>query len=358
MKRLAPLLPLGLAIACAGAPATPARVEIAVAPPPTSAEGGAPQRCTIVGAGELRHPGHSRLAFVVHAERTGDAPIAVITMSENVGVTWSELPSADAKVPGRAHVLLGGGALPSARLGGWASLEERSFQTRRDAIVVPDHVWLLGGLEVQLRGVRGDALVVARPWTGLAVPGSVEATTACGDVAYEIDRIDPEVTSTATGATMQAKLASIALRTVPSGPVVFTITQPKAWRFPIATGERRDGFVRVWGTADVLRFDGWIAESEVEPLSGSGQGRLGGSHQTRPPTIRFGRPMMVAKETPLYLGKTAEDAKEIGVLEVQARLDVTGSGKRVEVRFTPMILRPPDDFHYYADEADLGASGP
>jgi hypothetical protein len=109
---------------------------------------------------------------------------------------------------------------------------------------------------------------------------------------------------------------------------------------------------------EVLRFDGWVRDAEVEPLEGGGHGRLGGSHQTRPPTVRFGRPMMVGKETPLYLGKDEKTARQIGLLEVQARLDVVGSGKRVLIRFVPPILSAPDDLNFYADEADLGEMPP
>ena len=103
---------------------------------------------------------------------------------------------------------------------------------------------------------------------------------------------------------------------------------------------------------------GWIPSNEAVPLNGGAAGRLGGSHITRPPTVHLGRSMMVAKETPLLLGHDADDARAIGVLEVQAKLDVIGNGKRASIRFSPRVLAAPEGLTFFADDADLAVVPP
>lgn len=356
MKRTA----LGLvlfALSCAAGPAPPARTEVSVELPPPAPLTPTVAACVVSGSGETRTPSSWRTELVIHDDRTKDSPIVHVVTPDVVGGTWSEFPPADRS--GRAHLVIGGGPTPAARIGGWTALAGRVFQTRRDTIVVRNHVWMFGA-EVELRGTEAQTgrLTVTRPTLGLTVPDTVVASAACDDLAYDRERIDPEISVVLPPATKQAVDATVKLRPAPGGSVVYTIARAGGARLVLAVAEQRDGWLRVLGSVDVLRFDGWIPSNEAVPLNGGATGRLGGSHITHAPTFHLGRSMMVAKETPLLLGHTADDARAIGVLEVQAKLDVVGNGKRAEIRFMPRAIEPPEGLFFYADDADLALIPP
>ena len=354
MRRFALAL---LILSCAAGPAVPARTEVAVESPPPPPPGASVAPCVVSGSGETRTSAAWRTELVLHEEKTKDSPIVHVVTPDVVGGTWSEFPPAERS--GRAHLVIGGGPTPAARIGGWTPLEGRVFQTRRDTIVVRDHVWMFG-TEVVLRGTEPHTgrLTVTRPTLGLTTPDTAVASAACDDLAYERDRIDPEISVVLPPATKQAVDGTVKLRPAPGGSVVYTITRSSGARLVLAVAEERDGWLRVLGAVDVLRFDGWIPSNEAVPLNGGAAGRLGGSHITRPPTVHFGRSMMVAKETPLLLGHDADDARAIGVLEVQAKLDVIGNGKRASIRFSPRVLAAPEGLTFFADDADLAVVPP
>ncbi len=339
-------------VACAGAAPVP-RTEVAVAPPPPDTTAAPPTACTIAGDGEFRANGWSHAPFVVQRERTGDDPIAVVTSTSDVGVAWSQLPSAVLPSGARAHVALGAGHEPAAKIGGWAPLQDRVFQLRAEATVVTGHVWVVGGIDVQVRGMRDGSVVVTRAQSGVVEPEKLEATARCADVVWMRDRVEPEPGLVLAPATLQARGGAIDLSATPGGATVQRIVVRPRERFPLTELGRAPGSVRVAAYAGVLRFDGWVVEGQTEPLGPPGVGRLGGSHLTRPPVVRMGRAMVAAKETPLYLGKTATDAKPIGTLEVGAKLDVVGTGGRAELRFAPRLLDAPEGLAFFADDADL-----
>ncbi len=342
-----------IALACAGCatPKATPRAEVDVAPPVVPSAT-APERCVVSGGGELRIGSATRGDFWLHEDRERESPLLRVHMTDSVGAEFTRFPPADR--PGRTHVVLGGGSLPAVRVEGWTAIGERVFVTRRDTIVVPSHVWLVGGLEVKVRGARGDGLEIERP-SAVVTGERVVAEARCADLTYERDRVDPEITVADAPPALEAKDGSLALRSAPGSAVVYAI---HARRMYLAVSEHRGGWVHVSGTIEVLRFDGWIPEEETTPLTGKTTGRLGGSHQTRPPMIHRGRDMLAAKETTLYLGRAPEDARAIGTIEVQAHLDVTGHGKRAQLTFTPPVVVPPDDLFFFADDADLGAATP
>lgn len=337
------------ALACGTPP--PARTEVAVAPlAETHGVDSVGERasCVVTGSGEATIAG-AHADFVLYDGRTSDVPLARVVSSHEVAGAWNEFPSGSRGE--RARFVTGNGKMPIARIAGWTPLRGRGFTTRRDTIVVPSHVWLVGGVVVEITGARAGGLVVQRPSNWLAEPKLVSAHAQCADVAYE-SYVEAEVSVELPAATRQAADGRVALRAAPGAAVVFTIATNDS-RIVLVADAPAGGWVHVRGALDVLRFDGWVAESETAALAGSGHGRLGGSHTTRAPTIRGGQPMSARIETALYLGKTPEDARAIGVLEIQARLDVMGRGKRAEVRFSPMVLIAPEGMGFYVDEADL-----
>jgi hypothetical protein len=348
VKRCLVVLVLG---ACAPAATPIPRTEVAVAP--ASASEAPPAACTIAGDGEYVRGYGPRPRLVVQRERTGDDPIAVVAQTDQVGVAWSELPTAGV-AGARAHVVLGRGVQPAAKIGGWSSLDDRIFQLQGEAVVVPDHVWLIGGIDVLVRGVKNGAVVVARTLrTGFEAPATVEALAKCTNVVWRRDAVPNDRGPLLAPATLQARFGAVELHASPGGPIVQRLAATTGARFPLTELAREASWVHVTAYLGVLRFDGWVAADQTEPLGPPGVGRLGGSHLTRPPIVHSGRAMIATKETMLYLGTSADDAKPIGVLEVGAKLDVVGSGARAALNFAPRLLEPPEDRRFFADEADL-----
>jgi hypothetical protein len=310
--------------------------------------------CVITGPGELEGPLEHGGPFSLYSAPTSDEALVTVQRPSNVPLAWTDLPTpVEVGGPGgRARVRTGGGVPPLARVTGWASLEKRVFQLRREADIVPDHVWLDAGLDVEVRGFHAGRVYVTRR-TYLVEPTEVVAMAHCADVAYEPKRLEVEATPVLTSATLESLGHRLHLRARPDGPVVYELAAEG--QLTVGVVATKDAWRRVEGHLDRVRFDGWVLASELAPMTSEGHGRLGGSHRSKPPTMRGGRLMQVVRETPLLMGPDAATAQPVGILEVGAKLDVVGITRDgiTDVRFYPALLVPPDGMLFFAKEADL-----
>ena len=308
--------------------------------------------CVISGPGELEGPLGFGGPFSVYSTPTSDEALITVVRPPSVQVAWTDLPNPfDAGASTRARVRTGGGTPPLARVGGWASLEKRVFQLRREAEIVPAHVWLDGGLDVEVRGFHAGRVYVARR-TFLLQPTEVVAMAHCADVAYEPKRLEAEPPPVLASATFEAVGNTLHLRGQPDGAIVYELGSDG--RVDVGVTGTKDAWRRVEGRVDHVRFDGWVLATDITPLTNGARGRLGGSHRSKPPSIRRGRLMQVVHETPLLMGPDAGTAHPIGVLEVGAKLDTTaGADESLEVRFFPALMAPPDGMLFFARAADL-----
>ena len=178
----------------------------------------------------------------------------------------------------------------------------------------------------------------------------------CADVAYEPKRLEAEPPPVLPTATLEAVGNALHLRGQPGGPIVYELGSEG--RLDVAVTGTKDAWRRIEGHVDRVRFDGWVAATEIAPITNAAHGRLGGSHRSRPPSIRQGRIMQVVHETPLLMGLDAATARAVGVLEVGAKLDAVGTvaGETFDVRFYPALLVPPDGMRFFAQAADLLAA--
>lgn len=351
MRRLAVVV---LVLGC-GAARPEGRVEVALDGPKTTGRIVAlstSAACVISGPGELEGPLGAGGPFSVYSAPISDDALITVARPPSVPVAWTDLPNPfDPEASIRARVRTGGGTPPLARVAGWASLEKRVFQLRREAEIVPAHVWLDGGLDVEVRGFHAGRVYVARK-TYLIRPTEVVAMAHCADVAYEPKRLEAEPTPVLASATFEAVDNMLRLRAEPDGAIVYELGSEG--RVDVGVTATKDAWRRVEGRVDHVRFDGWVVATDITPLTAGSRGRLGGSHRSKPPTIRRGRLMQVVHETPLLMGADAGTAHPIGVLEVGAKLDTTAAAaESLEVRFYPALLAPPDGMLFFARATDL-----
>ena len=347
-------LALGVVLLACGAARPESRVEVDLRGPTGAGRVEAlstSAACVISGPGELEGTPERAGPFSVYSTPTSDEALVTVARPSGVPMAWTDLPNPEGGGI-RARVRTGGGAPPLAKVAGWASLEGRVFQLRREAEIVPAHVWLDGGLDVQVRGFHAGRVYVARR-TYLTKPTEVVAMARCADVAYEPKRLETEPATVLTSATFAAVGNTLRLRARPDGPIIYELGAEG--ELAVAVVGNKDAWRRVEGRMDRVRFDGWVPASELAPMTGEGHGRLGGSHYSRSSSPRRGRIMQVAQETPLLMGPDAATARPVGVLEVGAKLDGEGGAddELLDVRFYPALLAPPDGMRFFAKRADL-----
>lgn len=320
------------ALACGRAAVPEATIRL---PPPERAAVGASQTnaCILHGRGEL--PDGSDVDFDLFRTPSIVGPALRITAPAAVAVTWSELPPA--RSPSRARVEIGGQKLIRARA--YADLVGRGFQLRRRGYQVADHVWIDGGVAVELLGTEADRLVVRRR-TGFGEPIFFEARMACADLAYEPEPVDvPVEAEVATSETVRAPQGVLHLAAAPGTPSFLTITLGEG-HSSFGVVERRGGSVRLSFAGDGVGFDGWVPANEVEVLhhghgSMSGSGRCGGAFGSS-------RLVHVTTESAVLLGPRHEVLDD-AVFEVDAELMVLGEADDAfEVAFPDGEITAPD----------------
>ncbi len=335
-----------------GARAVP---EVVVVPPaPVAAASPAvavrTPSCRVAGTGDLADAGSS---FAVYPSRWASGAAFVVREPWRVHVTWWDLPRAGGGEGPRARVELGGQHL--VRYDGYASLEGRTFQVRRRAFVVPDHVWITGGSSVALVGARGDEVVV-RATTAFASPGEVTAVTRCDNVAYEPEELPAPVGegTAPSGTFVQNHDDTLLLAASPGGARAMTLILQPDTVLSLDVLGTQPGWVRVGGAYRGVGFDGWVGEREVTQLRFRvGLGRTfssvcGGA------VVTDGTEATVTHDAPLYLGKDGSSPLAGATVEQGARVMLVGGREHGRVQFTfedGEIAAPAGDAFWVAADA-------
>jgi hypothetical protein len=293
----------------AAAPAAP------MTPAASAGAAGAPrseEACVLEGDGEPLDEilYHEPPPLTVSATRTG-APL-VVTQGQaryELHGRWTDIGS-----DGRARVeLTRPGTL---RLTGYADLAAVRFRLRKEAVVVPGHVFLQKNALVRVVSASsGQADVVSE--RRFEPPRTLASRLRCSDLGYEpIDRAYDEPNDDAT-----ASVATVRLFDRPGGELRF---EANVGLMFVRELEQRDGFVRIEGQRYRVRIAGWTPRELVdhEPR---GSGFAGGSRHGSS-SHRRGREARVANPTPLSVRAGAAPPAEIGELEAGAKVTVTGEG--------------------------------
>lgn len=313
-----------------------APVEAVVSlPPPLPAVGASTtaSRCTIHGKGELVGD-DAGVDFDLFRGPSNTTPALRISATSEVAVTWSEIPGAHGNA--RARVDIGGQKLIRARA--YADLVGRGFQLRRRGYQVADHVWIDGGVVVELLGMENDRLLVRRR-SGLTEPIFFEARVECADVAYEPEPLEvPAEAEVATGDSVRVPGGVLHLSTAPTVASFLTVRPEDDQAFGVV--ERRAGSVRILFGGDGVGFDAWVPASEVEVLSW-GHGSTGGSSSCGGGRFRSRR-VTVATESAVLIGPKHEVLDE-AFFEVGALLEIDDETDDLyQVRFPEEEIVAPD----------------
>ena len=331
-------LGLALASACARPTSTPAAAaapRAAIAPPASK-----PTTCVVEGEGEPMAMAPWQGDLWIERDAQGHAPLVRVTTPSELHASYTDFP--DTSVGGRARITVGGGTVPSARVVGWTDLGKRVFTIRRDAAIVPDHLWIASGSPIAIRGLHKRALEVERPGSPTIV-----ARVDCDALEYR-----PAFTADApTVAGVDRRVAGrTALRGSPDGPVVYELD---VTRLLVRSDESVRGWARIAGRADVLRFDAWVRESDLLPLDERPEHHVDDRHFVGAIRLTQVRPMTASRETALFMGTSPDDAVAIGVLEAHAKVGESKRGLRAEIVLDPETLEPPDGQRFFAAESDL-----
>ena len=326
-------VPFMLAVAgCAHV--APVEAVVSLPPPlPTVGPSTTTSHCTIHGNGELVGD-DSGVDFDLFRSPASATPALRIAMTSVIAVTWSEIPAA--RSPTRARVEIGGQKLIRAHA--YADLVGRGFQLRRRGYQVTDHVWIDGGVTVELLGAENDRLLVRRR-SGLTEPIFFEARVPCGDVAYEPEPLEvPPEAEVATSDSVHAPGRVLHLSTGPGIASFLTVNTRDALALDVV--ERRSGSVRILFGGDGVGFDAWVPANEVEVLrygygSGGGSSSCGGSgHRSRQVTVKTESAVLIGAKHELL-----DDA----VFEVGALMEITyETDDLYQVQFPQHEIDAPD----------------
>jgi hypothetical protein len=240
----------------------------------------------------------------------------------------------------------------SARVSGWAKRPTFGLWFRRDTALVDQRVFARKGDKLDTAvGRDGDKLRVQQGTT-LTSPKTIDAETPCRALRW--GWVEPG------GALAHGKRS----RGVP-GKQLLLFAEPdvgEAIRLGfdddrlIYEVEKSGDWTKINFTAGPF-FQGWVKEDTLGPTPPT-HGKFGSSHRTRSPRLRHPKRLekigTVARDTALYVARSGQSPREIGVLELGAVVRVgAAKGRLSAIEFDHGYVRAPSGAELQADVADI-----
>ena len=294
------------------------RAPVVEAPPPS---------CAIEGDGEPLDSLFFHRAPELTISATRGGPALVRTQGEAryaLRGRWTELapPGGD----GRAHLELSKPAV--FRISGYADLAAVRFRLRREAAVVPEHVFLQVDSLVRVVGAeeRDVSVVYEGPFE---TPKELSARVHCEDLGYEA--VTGKYVDVPEGAT--DSVSQVRLYDAPHGALRF---EGDVGLIFVRTLEERDGFARIDGARHRVHITGWTPRELVDHTPrGSGYGAGGRSASTSHGRGRVGR---ITHATPLLARLSGNAPRPLGELSAGASVIVFGDpGELVTIALDDVI---------------------
>ncbi len=186
-------------------------------------------------------------------------------MGASLGVRLSDLPADLAN--GRLRVKTGDGRSAYLRLEGFASAHAFRLFSRQSVALIPGHVWLTKGLELEVSAVKDDHLEITHKILGSrgddGAPQRLTGSISCSAIGLHPPGLDP-VDSPSGARLFHMKNDEISLYDGAQGSLVYTLKLGEARKVFWST-EASGGYVHVNAPGDIT-IDAWVRAGDLEPL--------------------------------------------------------------------------------------------
>jgi hypothetical protein len=288
---------------------------VVVVPMLATASAAAQSRCTIA---DTTVPAAGTELFTA---ATGGTAIAKF-MGSNLGVRLSDLPADLAN--GRVRVKTGDGRTPYLRVEGFAAAKAFRLFARQSIALIPRHVWLTKGLELDVSAVKDDQLEITHKILGTrgddGSPQKLTGRIACSVVGLHPPGMDA-VDSPQGARLFHMRNDEISLYDSAQGSILITLKLGEARKVFWST-EASGGYVHVNAPGDIT-IDAWVRASDLEPLV---HGEVFDMSSLEPRPLKSktlalqSAPTMLTAASELSMSAKAEaSAPGIGVVETGAR---------------------------------------